>query len=95
MPPSNTNTEIALMKKDIEYIKQSMLEQKEQHKALYDMLKDFIDSSPEKFVTRPEHENNAKRISELEADKKAIIRWIVVSFIWIILVLTWLSKYFL
>ena len=80
MPP-NTNTEIALMKKDIEYIKDSISEQKEQHKALYDMLKGFIESAPDKFVTRKEHDDNRTRISVLEEDKKAIIKWIVVSFI--------------
>ena len=45
------------------------------------MMKEMRDSLPEKFVTRPEHEDNEKRINELEEDKKAIIRWIVGSFI--------------
>lgn len=96
---TNTNTEIALLKQETQYIKEwvARLEKKqdEQHTLLYNMVKEMRDSFPEKFVTRPEHEENEKRIAELEWDKKAIIKWIIASFIWIILVLTWLSKYFL
>lgn len=73
MPPSNTNTEIALMKKDIEYIKQSMLEQKE-------LMKDFIASSKDTFATKEEHKANEKAIEEIRSAHTKIA-WSALSFI--------------
>lgn len=88
MPPSNTNTEIALLKQETQYIKEwvARLEKKqdEQHKLLYDMLKDFIETSWETFATKKDHEQNSKRIDELESDKKSVIKWIVGSSLTII-----------
>lgn len=110
MATGNTNTEIALLKQETQYIKETVMrvekgttewmarlekKQDEQHNLLYNMMKEMRDSFPEKFVTRPEHEDNEKRIKELEDDKKAIIKWIILSFVWIILTLAWISKYFL
>lgn len=103
MPPSNTNTEIALLKQETQYVKETVtrveknttewmarLEKKqdEQHKLLYDMVKEMKDSLPEtlkNFATKSDHEQNSKRIDELESDKKSVIRWIVGSSLTIIL----------
>ena len=91
MAASNTNTEIALLKQETQYIKETVTRvekntnewmarlektQTEQHTLLYNMMKEMRDSFPTKFVTRPEHEDNEKRIKELEDDKKAIIKLI-------------------
>lgn len=102
MPPSNTNTEIALLKQETQYIKEwvARLEktQIEQHTLLYNMMKELKDSLPEtfkNFATKEDHETNSKRIEELENDKKAIIKWIILSFVWIILAWAWITKTFL
>lgn len=93
MPPSNTNTEIALMKKDIEYIKESISEQKDQHKALYDMMKNFIESSPDKFVTKDE----LKPIKEKQVFHDEVISRIAwASFWWFIAIIwafIWITKF--
>lgn len=86
---SNTNTDIALLQKDVSYIKEWMEEMKEQHKEIKAILQTF----PERFASKWDHESNSKRIAELEDDKKAIIKWIVIAFIAIISSLIWLAKY--
>lgn len=80
MPPSNTNTEIALLKQETQYIKETVtrveknttewmarLEKKqdEQHKLLYDMMKWILDTFPEKFATKDEHNDNSKKIEKI------------------------------
>lgn len=99
MATSNTNTEIALLKQETQYIKEwvARLEKKqdEQHTLIYNMVKEMRDSMPDKFVTRPEHIDNEKRISELEANKNAVIKWIIVAFIGMVIVITGLNKFML
>ena len=86
MPPSNTNTEIALIKNDISYMKWDIQDIKK-------ILKEFIDSAPDKFATKEQHEQNSKRIEELESDKKAVLKWIVLAFISSLWVFLWIDKF--
>lgn len=104
MPPSNTNTSIAVIQKDIEYIKESIQEQKKidsseherQNKQISEikaMLEKFTDTAHNTFATKEDHETNSKRIAELEEDKKAVFKYITIGFISIILTLAWVTKY--
>ena len=54
---------------------------KGEFKSLHSKLDKFIDTCNETFATKQDHEANSKRITELESDKKAIIKWIVISFV--------------
>ena len=96
MPPSNTNTEIALLKQETQYIKEwvARLEKKqdEQHTLLYNMLKDMKDSFSDNFATKEE----LKPIKEKQAIHDTIIARIAWgSFIGIITIawtMIWITK---
>jgi hypothetical protein len=68
---------------------------KDWNQTIHDKLDKFIDKVDKNYATKQDHEENSKRITELESDKKAILKWIVISFIWILATLLWISKYFL
>lgn len=82
MSPSTPNTEIALLKQAMDFQNKEISEIKK-------ILLDFIDSAPNKFATKEEHEANINstndKIKEIkEAHNK--IAWAAISFIWVIII---------
>lgn len=91
MPPSNTNTEIALLKQETQYIKEwvTRLEKKqdEQHLLLYNMLKDMKESFSDNFATKEE----LKPIREKQESHDKIIERIAwASFFWFLAIIWWI-----
>lgn len=86
MSPSNTNTEIALIKNDISYMKWDIQDIKK-------ILKEFIDSAPDKFATKDELVPIKEKQVEHDKIIERIAWWSVWTLITIILWVIWVTKF--
>lgn len=77
MAVDTTKTDIALMKQEIQYVKESVTRQEinmtTQHNEIKVMMKDFMEEVRGGYVTKPEHEENKKRIADLEKKRETAL----------------------
>jgi hypothetical protein len=77
MPP-NTNTEIALLKQEVQYIKEWMT-------RMETMMKDFISTANSTFATKQEHEQNKIKIQSIE-DAQSKVVWSILWTFWTLII---------